>query len=136
MSYLISFDRLGRMNWKWNEFSPDEQQPILEKSIVSLQKGNVVSLSSLLNGFQEMGYRWTENDSVKEAIFAGIVNHFGHGNTETAAGRELANIIYYLGQSTIQWKDIRKHVRDSLFRGISDCYRSFNEQSISNIIYG
>jgi hypothetical protein len=124
------------MNWKWSEFSIDMQRAIVERSTAFLQEGTVVGLSSLLNGFQEMGHRWTENDTVKEAILAGIVNHFGSGNPKTAAGRDFANIIYYLGQSKIQWKDIRKDVQDSLFRGISDCYRSFNEQHISNIIHG
>jgi hypothetical protein len=120
------------MNWKWSEFSIDMQRAIVERSTAFLQEGTVVGLSSLLNGFQEMGYRWTENDTVKEAIFAGI----GSGNPKTAAGRDVANIIYYLGQSKIQWKDIRKDVQDSLFRGISHCYLSFNEQHISNIIHG
>jgi hypothetical protein len=124
------------MNWKWSEFSIDMQRAIVERSTAFLQEGTVVGLSSLLNGFQEMGYRWTENDTVKEAIFAGIVNHFGSGNPKTAAGRDVANIIYYLGQSKIQRKDIRKDVQDSLFRGISHCYLSFNEQHISNIIHG
>jgi hypothetical protein len=137
MSSLISFDRLGRMNWKYNELSLDTQKIMAERFIVFLQEGDAVGLSSLLNGFQEMEYHWTENDLVKEAIFAGIVNHFGNGNTNTtAAGRELANIIFYLGQSDLQWKDIRTDVQDSLFRGISQCSRSFSAQGISNIIHG
>jgi hypothetical protein len=124
------------MHWKWNELSLDTQKIMMERSIASLQEDTVVGLSSFLNGFQEMEYRWTESDSVKQAIFAGIVNHFGHNNIKAVTGRDVANIIYYLGQSGIQWKDIRKDVQDSLFRGISHCYRSFTDQGISNTFHG
>jgi hypothetical protein len=135
-SNLFFFCSLGRMNWKWEEFSLDTQKTMMERCIVTLRDGNEVVLSALLNGFKTIDYRWTDSDSVKQAVFAGIVKNFGHGNTNTASGRELANIIYFLGKSEIQWENIRKDVRDSLFRGISHCYRSFNEQEISNIIHG
>jgi hypothetical protein len=131
---FISFGRLGRMNWKWEEFSVDTQKAMLERCVVSFQEGTVVGLSSLLNSFQVMEYRWKENDSVKQSIFTGIVKSFGHGNASVSSGRGITNIIYYLGQSKIEWKDTPKAVRNSLFNGISHCYLAFNEQDISNTI--
>jgi hypothetical protein len=124
------------MNWKWKEFSLDVQRTMMKRCIVTLRDGDEVQLSALLNGFKTIDYPWTDSDSVKQAIFAGIVKTFGHGNINTASGRELANIIYNLGKSGIQWENIRKDVQGSLFRGISHCYRSFTEQHISNTIYG
>jgi hypothetical protein len=130
------FPRLARMNWKWEEFSVDTQKAMLKRCIVFLQEGTVVGLSSLLNSFQVMGYRWKENGSVRQAIFTGIVRNFGHGNASVSSGRELANIIYYLGQSEIEWKDIPMDVQNSFFSGISHCYLSFNDQEISNTVHG
>jgi hypothetical protein len=128
--------RLARMNWKWEEFSVDTQKAMLERCIVSFQEGTVVGLSSLLNSFQVMGYRWKENGSVRQVIFAGIISHFGNGKANASSGRRIANIIYYLGQSKIEWDDIPTDVQNSFFNGISHCHISFNEQHISNTIHG
>jgi hypothetical protein len=133
---IICFDRLGRMKWKWEEFSIGTQKMLMEKCIVFLQEGNTFDLSSLLNAFQEMKYRWKENESVKQAILAGIVKNFGHGTASVSSGRGIANIIYYFGQSGIEWKDIPKQAQNSLFNGISHCYLAFNEQEIRNTIHG
>jgi hypothetical protein len=109
---------------------------MLERCIVSLKHEEQVGLSSLLNGLQVMKYRWKGNGLVMQAVSAGIVRNFGHGNASVSAGRELANIIYYLGQSEIEWDDIPKQAQNSLFNGISHCYLAFNEQDISNTIHG
>jgi ADP-dependent phosphofructokinase/glucokinase len=124
------------MNWKWKEFSSNDQRIIMERTVVALQQRDVVRFSAVLKGFQEIEYSFTENHSVKQAIFAGIVKHFGSNSTNPLSGRELANVICYLGQSRIAWEDIRKDVQDSLFRGISHCSQSFNGQDICNIFHG
>jgi hypothetical protein len=133
---IYSFPRLGRMKWKWEEFSIDARNALLGGFIVSLQDVSGVGLSSLLNSFRVMEYRWKENESVKEAIFAGIVKNFGHRNINVSSGRELASVIYYLGQSKMEWKDLPKEVQESFFNGISHCCSSFNEQGVSNVIHG
>jgi hypothetical protein len=127
---------LGGMNWRWKDFSFNDQRIIMDRFIVALQRRDVVGFSSCLNGFLEIKYNCTKDDSVKQAIFAGIIKHFGSNNTNPLAGTELANIIYYLGKSEIQWEEIRTDVQDSLFRGISQCYRSFNRPEISSIFQG
>jgi hypothetical protein len=124
------------MNWKWVKFSPDSQRIMMERSILTLQEENAVGLSSLLKGFHQIEYNWTETDSMKEAVFAAIVKHFGSDKFDPQSGREFANIVYYLGQSGIQWKDLSKDVQDSLFDGISHYYKSFDEYGISNVIHG
>jgi hypothetical protein len=124
------------MKWKWGDLSTDAQKTMMGKCTVFLREGNGFDLSALLNAFQVMGYRWKENESVKQAIFAGIVKNFGHRTVNVSSERELANIIYYLGQSKIEWKDLPKDVQNSLFSGISHCYKSFSEQEISNTIHG
>jgi hypothetical protein len=73
---------------------------------------------------------------VKQAIFSGIVKNFGEDKATSTDGQGLANVIYYLGQSEIEWKDIPKDVQNSLFNGISHCHKSFSEQEISNTIHG
>jgi hypothetical protein len=124
------------MGWKWEELSVDAQRIMTERFIGIFQDGSVVDLSGLLNGFHQIEYNWKETDLVKQAIFAGIVKHFRSSSSNLIWEIQLANIIFYLGKSGIQWKDIRKDVRDSLFRGIFHCYRSFTEREISNTIYG
>jgi hypothetical protein len=124
------------MNWKWEELSLDARRIMMEKSVVIFQDGGVGELSSLLYGFHRVGYNWMETDLVKQTIFAGIVKHFGYSHSNIPSGRGLASVIYSSGKSGIRWKYIRKDVHDSLFRGISHCYRSFTEQEISNIIHG
>jgi hypothetical protein len=124
------------MNWKWGDLSTDAQKTMMGKCTVFLREGNGFDLSALLNAFQVMEYRWKENESMRESIFTGIVKNFGHGNTNMLSGRDVANVIYYLGQSEIEWKDLPKDVQNRLFSGISRCYSSFNGQDISNTIHG
>jgi hypothetical protein len=124
------------MKWKWEDFSFNEHKTLMGKCTVLLREGTVFDLSSLLNGFQLMECRWNEDESMKQAIFAGIVKHFGHGNTNMLSGRDVANIIYYLGQSEIVREDLPNDLQNSLFSGISQCHSSFNEQEISNTIHG
>jgi hypothetical protein len=126
------------MNWKWVKFSPDAQRIMMERSILTLQAEDAVGLSSLLKAFHQMEFNWTETESVKEAVFAATVKHFGKNKATTnpQSGREIANVIYSLGKSGIQWEDLSKDVQDCLFHGISEYHGSFNEQGISNVIHG
>jgi hypothetical protein len=73
---------------------------------------------------------------VRQSIFAGIGKNFGQDKATSTDGQGVANAIYYLGQSEIEWKDLPKDVQNSLFNGISRCYSSFNAQGISNTIHG
>jgi hypothetical protein len=124
------------MKWKWEDLSFTEHKTLKGKCTVLLREGTVFDLSSLLNGFQLMECRWNEDESMKQAIFAGIVKNLGQDRAIPMDGQGVANVIYYLGQSEIEWKDLPNDLQNSLFNGISQCYISFNEQEISNTIHG
>jgi hypothetical protein len=130
------FVRLGRMNWQWEDFSPDRQTIIMGKCLVYLREGNSITLSALLNGFQAIQYHWMGNNSVKQALFDGIVRIYGHDQDIPESARQLANIIYYLGTAGMTWKDIRTDAQDSLLNGILLCRSSLTPQRLGNIISG
>jgi hypothetical protein len=124
------------MNWKWGELPFEAQEAMMGRFIVFLQKGDIIALSSLLNGFHAMDYRWPENEAMKQAVFSCILKNVGHNEPVARYDKGVENVIYYLAKSGIVWGDIQDDVKDSLFSGISLCHTSFKAQAISYIIYG
>jgi hypothetical protein len=139
-SIHISFHRLARMNWKWEKLSIDAKKIMKERCIVLLREGTVLDLSSLLDAFLVAEYSWKEDDTVKQAIFTGIIKNLGKVVEKMPGsidGKGIANLIYSLAKSKISWKVIRKDVQDSLFNGLSRCkYTSLSKQDMSNVFKG
>jgi hypothetical protein len=124
------------MNWNWNEFSLEQQGTMTDRWMTLLPDASEVGVSAFVNGLFEIEYPWNETDPLMQAVFERIVSLFGHRHTNPTSGRQVANIIYYLGQSGMIWEEIPKDVQDSLLHGIYRCYRSFIQQEIFNIING
>ena len=92
-----------------------------------------VSLSSLCKGWKGIGYKCKDMDEgLKEAVLRAVVDLC----RDERNGRQIANVIYYLGDMEADWgKDMKEKQKDIL-EGIAKAGKGFNAQGLANTLLG
>jgi hypothetical protein len=121
------------MGWKWEDFSPSDQLNMEAKLHKALLTGDPVGISFYLKGLLALDYPLCNNQRMKDVLFTGLSTVKVE---DTENSREVANIIYSLGKMKIDWTDLPQKTQKWFFDGIEWCSSGFNEQGISNLIYG
>jgi hypothetical protein len=121
------------MGWKWEDFSSSDKQRMEVEIHKDLITGDLVGISTYLNGLLALHYPLCNSQRMQDVLFAGIsrVKVEDHQNS-----RSVSNSIYSLGELKLDWPRLPQEVRKWIIDGIEWCFSSFNEQEISNIIYG
>jgi hypothetical protein len=96
----------------------------------------------MLNGLVRMKYEWKNDGKMEKAIYEVIANyHPTKKRDKKYGGRQLANIVYYLGKLSKEREEsdktvLEKEVLDSIWNGIEKCVNLLNSQEVSKLIYG
>jgi hypothetical protein len=124
---------LGQIGWKWEDFAPSDQQKMEVEIHKDLITEDLISISSYLNSLLALDYPLCNHQRMKDALFTGL-SRVKVDYTENS--RQVANIIYSLGELKIDWPGLPQEVQEWFCDGIKWCSSSFSEQDLSNIIYG
>jgi hypothetical protein len=131
--FILVSVSLGQMGWKWKDFSPSNQQKMEVEIHKDLIIGDLVGISSYLTGLLALDYPLCDNQRMKDVLFTGL-SRAEVDYTENS--RVVANIVYSLGQLSIDWASLPQKVQKCFFDRIECCSSGFNGQHISNLIYG
>jgi hypothetical protein len=128
------FVSLGRMGWKWSEFSSSDQQKMEEEISKDMTDCNIdlVAISAYLNCFLTLDYPLRLKQLMKDSLFIGLPKR----KIDHRDSRQVANIIYSLGKLGIVWKELPREVQGFVYHGIELCCSFFDSQGISNLILG
>jgi hypothetical protein len=133
----ISFHRLGAMGMLWRDLPVNVQESLEESLVMNIKDMNEVSSSCFMKGIVEMGYDWNKRERVKEMIFKRFLDHYdGETNIVKDSARGLASFIYNMGELGIKWEEISDRLGESIFHSINRLSNCFNNQDVSNLIYG
>jgi hypothetical protein len=135
---------LGKIGFHWkDDIDCSLQGKLSNRAVAVLPRCNSVSLSSILNGLVGMKYEWKNDGKMEKSICEGIITNYHPTKKryDTYGGRELANIVYYLGKLSKEREEsdkivLEKDVSDSIWNGIEQCLHNANPQEVSNLIYG
>jgi hypothetical protein len=120
------------MNWKWKDFSFSDRLTMEKEIMTDLLEGDLVNISSNLNAFLELNYPLDEKPTMKQTIFKGLFKR----SIPRENNRELANILYTLGELGLKWIELPEAVTSGFYSGIEVCSSDFIPQQIANLIYG
>jgi hypothetical protein len=120
------------MNWKWEDFSSFDRLKMEKEISADLVEGDLVNISSNLNAFLELNYPLNEKPKMKQQLYKGLSKR----SIPRENNRELANILYTLGELGINWTELPEVVTNHFYSGIEACVSDFIPQQIATLIYG
>jgi hypothetical protein len=130
---ILASVRLGQLGWKWEDFSPSDQQKMEVEIQKDLITENLIGFSSYLKGLLALDYPLCNNQRMKEVLFAKI----SRAKLEDPENsRSVSNIIYYFGKMKIGWNELPRKTLEWFYQVVEWCFSSFNVLDLSNLIYG
>jgi hypothetical protein len=126
------------MGVQWNLLPQNIRTALETMFIKQSMKLNHIHLSAWLVGCLKLKYRWFENDNsdVKNKFYDQVINIYGQDVIKPEAARGLANVIHGIAKTGMTKQQIRPAVIHVLLKALNECGGNFNQQELSNCIYG
>ncbi len=130
----MTYCRLGEMRVNYRSLPKDLWSIMMNDVRKKMQsKIKPVSLSSLCKGWKSMGYKCKDMDEeLKEAVLRAVVDLC----RDERNGREIANVILYLGDMEADWEEDMKEKQKDILEGIAKASKGFKAQELSNALLG
>ena len=144
--FLFVFDRMGKENLScWKSLPESLRCEIKNKFLLGCAYGkgmNYSTIGAFLTGFKNAGYQWVDEVEIRNAIFRKIGELSRKQKDEVSitvkanTARSLSNIIYCCGHARVKREMVPTEVFLGLLEAIKHHSPYWNEQNISNLLFG
>ena len=131
------------MGCKWDDVDVDARRALVSQVNAMLGSGTLtdIGISGFATGSGKMGYRWHEDEEVRSLFYDRLWSMLErvNGSDLVIDNRELANIIYGMGEVGVDWQRVPERVRGGLLRRAGKCSASRDDffcQQVTNILTG
>ena len=131
------------MGCKWEDVDVDARRLLVSQVKAMLGSGTLtdIGISAFATGSANMGYRWQEDDEVRSLFYDRLwaMLESRDGSESRINNREIANIIYGMGEVGVDWQSIPVRLRRGLLSRAGKCSASrdgFFCQQVANVLTG
>jgi len=131
----------GKIGWKWTDL-PVHAQEVLTDSLIFLLKRkpvfSILAVDSCLHGFILLNFDWKKDHELQSSVLRIIEKTFRAGKSVADNASLIPALIYGLGKTSVDWKQLDPRTIQSLRNGIHSYLREcrLSPKAVSNLIYG
>ncbi len=131
----------GKIGWKWTDLPVHAQEVLTDRLIFLLKQKpmfSILAVDSCLHGFILLSFDWKKDHELQSSVLSIIEKTFSAGQSVEDNASLIPALIYGLGKTSVDWKQLQPRTIQSLRNGIRSYLREcrLSPKAVSNLIYG